>query len=846
MKNNIAHLLHISKVAQSGFKVSALVACVGFMGLSLGLLPKTAALFSSVIIAAQNPVNVGIPTPPPTPTPTPTPTPAPTGTLTVCKEDNQGNPLSDWNMVVGQTTAQVVPTTPINVTSSVGTDSPSLPAGFYIIKTTGTYRYGNSAMIADAGYSYRPNGIPVGCDCWVKGLDLPGGMNGLMAKVNGTAPDWGVYTDSHTYVTVYEHTGGPINISLYDDVYSDNLNNGNFAFEVFSVATQGSGPITPIITNQDTDQNGCTAFTLPYGTHFLYEVLQDDWDFVSRSDSASIADPITIDSNNQNVNITYVNEFTGVVVPPVIPAQPANIRILNHLGVDLGCNGVTNNRNITVDWDDNTEPDLAYYQYDIIDRNDFARPVVSQYSGAIRNIDGTYQYRVSAVDTQGNVSTPTPWCYVTLDRSTPLVSLSVTNSPTRDMAELILNGNFEKALTEVMKAEVVETPEIEESEENAEVTDQSEPTEVSEEKLIWTTENNVSLVGEQEIAERFTITPFGSSMIKFGAGDAAGTLSQDFPENELENGVHSLSFYYNFVTIEPEAGYEEAALMVSLDGEVVYELAASDIRKAVESENDALQASGWQFVSIPLQGLKPGNLTFTYFPGADDSTLFIDQVSTNAALIGDHAQYHLTGDDVSGVAQVGYRYTVGGVEYTQTTEPTLTFTLQGQPDNGLLTYFSIDAAGNKTEQTSTIVWDAKALTVPETIDKLASEETTEEPSEENAETQESTQTDQQTEEKTEENQENQNTAESQIEAPQDAEQAATESAALDQENSQKDNQVASESSQITPEVPAVLSNLQQLIFDSGLTIEPTPTPSPNPSPTPETTQPESTQSATLQ
>jgi len=839
MKNNIVNLLHISKVAQSGFKVTALVACVGFMGLSLGLLPKTAALFSSVIIAAQNPVNVGIPTPPPTPTPTPTPTPAPTGTLTVCKEDNQGNPLSDWNMVIGQTTAQVVPTTLINVTSSVGTDSPSLPAGFYIIKTTGTYRYGTSAMIADAGYSYRPIGIPEGCDCWVKGLDLPSGTNGLMALVNGTAPNWGVYTDSHTYVTVYEHTGGPINISLYDNVYTDNLNNGNFAFEIYSVDTVENDPQAPLVTTQTTDQNGCTAFSLPYGTHFLYEVLQEDWDFVSRSDNASVADPITIDANNQNVNITYVNEFTGVVVPPVIPAQPANIRILNHLGADLGCNGVTNNRNITVDWDDNTEPDLAYYQYDIIDRNDFARPVVSQYSGAIRNIDGTYQYRARAVDIDGNVSEPTPWCYVTLDRSTPLVSLSVTNSPTRDLAEIILNGDFEKPLSEVF------APVVDESEES---------TQSIEEKLIWTTENNVSLVGEQEIAERFTITPFGSSMIKFGAGDAAGTLSQDFTENELENGVHSLSFYYNFVTMEPEAGYEEAALMVSLDGEVVYELAASDIRKAVESENDKLQASGWQFVSIPLEGLRPGNLTFTYFPGADDSTLLIDQVSTNAALIGDHAQYHLTGDDVSGVTQVGYRYTVNGVEYTQTTEPTLTFTLQGQPDNGVLTYFSIDAAGNKTEQTSTVVWDAKALTVPVTIDKLATEETEEtkeETSEERAETQGSTQedgnsVDQQSEEKSDENQENQDTAESQVEDPQDAGQTATDSAALDQEDSDEENKEASESGLIIPEVPGVLSNLQQLIFDSGLTIEPTSTPAPTPSPTPEPTQPESTQSATLQ
>jgi hypothetical protein len=156
----------------------------------------------------------------------------------------------------------------INVSDSSGTNSSDLETGKYLLKVSGTYRYGNSQMIADAGYSYRPNNIPSGCDCWLSGLDLPSG-NGLMVQVNNNTVYWGALNEPlHTYTHVYDHSGGPINFSISDNYYGDNLNNGGFQFEIYKIEDGHYG---------QTEQNGCVALSVVPGEYILDEVLQSDW-----------------------------------------------------------------------------------------------------------------------------------------------------------------------------------------------------------------------------------------------------------------------------------------------------------------------------------------------------------------------------------------------------------------------------------------------------------------------------------------------------------------------------------------------------------------------------------------
>jgi len=101
------------------------------------------------------------------------------------------------------------------------------------------------------------------------------------------------------------------------------------------------------------------------------------------------------------------------------PGAPIGLHILDHEGNDLGCGGYTNNRRITVDWDDSGESDFDHFIYGIKDNEFFKTLVPSINTGNIRDIDGDYKYIIRAVDKAGNISDPSAWCGVTLERTAP-------------------------------------------------------------------------------------------------------------------------------------------------------------------------------------------------------------------------------------------------------------------------------------------------------------------------------------------------------------------------------------------------------------------------------------------
>lgn len=122
-----------------------------------------------------------------------------------------------------------------------------------------------------------------------------------------------------------------------------------------------------------------------------------------------------------NSHIGWRDSFT---IDNTAPITPTDLTLFNHEGLPLGCSGYTNNRNITIDWADNTEPDIDYYILDLKDKDGHKELTVSEYDARIRDIDDYYKYKIRAVDYAGNISEASDWCGVTLDRIDPIVDIT--------------------------------------------------------------------------------------------------------------------------------------------------------------------------------------------------------------------------------------------------------------------------------------------------------------------------------------------------------------------------------------------------------------------------------------
>lgn len=103
-----------------------------------------------------------------------------------------------------------------------------------------------------------------------------------------------------------------------------------------------------------------------------------------------------------------------------VPGTPTGLTILNYLNQNIGCGGITTSPQITLDWDDNTDEDLAFYEIQKEEGGD-----INQVNDSVFNenliIEGFHQYRVRAVDTGGYQSDWSSWCGVNFD-PTPVIN----------------------------------------------------------------------------------------------------------------------------------------------------------------------------------------------------------------------------------------------------------------------------------------------------------------------------------------------------------------------------------------------------------------------------------------
>jgi parallel beta-helix repeat protein len=238
--------------------------------------------------------------------------------ITVCKEDAQGNRLSGWEMNLGGQLLAERTFTDSEVQNDQGFQIEELPAGDYRIEVSGTYQYGNSQMIADAGYSYRPNGIPEGCDCWFNNDFTTYAPGTLEVQIDGQAIDWGEYNDGHVYETTYTlNNPQQLRFNITDNSYGDNRTSTQenpLTVRVYSIEQSQ-------VTQEDEENeenDGCTTFEdVPFGDYSLTETIQENWQVVTDPTNDGL---ISVEEDGETT-YTFVNEY-------VEPQEPlGNIRI---------------------------------------------------------------------------------------------------------------------------------------------------------------------------------------------------------------------------------------------------------------------------------------------------------------------------------------------------------------------------------------------------------------------------------------------------------------------------------------------------------------------------------------
>lgn len=116
------------------------------------------------------------------------------------------------------------------------------------------------------------------------------------------------------------------------------------------------------------------------------------------------------------------SEVFDVTYDTTAPTQPQILGFYKNNDKNqpiIPCGGYTNSTKILIDWEDNSEDDIAYYWFGTKFNPYHKKVSVSEYKGSMTPGNNPYFYTVIAVDHAGNESQISDQCYLTLDQTAP-------------------------------------------------------------------------------------------------------------------------------------------------------------------------------------------------------------------------------------------------------------------------------------------------------------------------------------------------------------------------------------------------------------------------------------------
>ncbi len=227
--------------------------------------------------------------------------PEPFSSVTMCKTDTEGTPLSNWTLTLRGAHVEdlVVPTN-----SAAGINSStSLEDGLsYLAYASGIWTNQSGANAVDAEYSTT--------DGWTTPMDGYTGYQTdiLELQIEETFDpnsNWGPYSSAHEYAQSFIKDGdGSANFRIFDGTgttpnagwYGDN--SGTLAVSLY----EGYAGVT--------GENGCVTFeNVPYGAYTAGELLQNGWEHYATWDSETVVDGGAVSVNGETETFTIQNRY---------------------------------------------------------------------------------------------------------------------------------------------------------------------------------------------------------------------------------------------------------------------------------------------------------------------------------------------------------------------------------------------------------------------------------------------------------------------------------------------------------------------------------------------------------
>jgi hypothetical protein len=251
--------------------------------------------------------------------------------------------------------------------------------------------------------------------------------------------------------------------------------------------------------------------------------------------------------------------------------------------------------------------------------------------------------------------------YCNVYNVSPLAStLTIANSPAKDMEERVLNGGFENGLE------------------------------------AWSVKGIFELV---ENSNDSVASYEGDQVLRLGGEAGQETvLSQNLDNSR--HGLRSLSFWYLLGNPE-NAEANEPILVVYANDKMLYQLRASDLSSAEVSSNS------WQQVTVYLADISDANLEINF--SAAQTPVYLDEISTNSTVVNSNSKFKIESVDLEAAPNTAYRYYVNGYLKQGYLASGSEFSIWGQPDNQEIEYWAVAKNGRQGEKNIVeIIYDNQA------------------------------------------------------------------------------------------------------------------------------------------